>query len=138
MIRGVNAFYNGLVGMAWPWRLWVGLLAFLNLIAPLAFLDRPDAHWTLAAMAAAAVSMMALAQVQGFTRLLGLGHIWWAPLIWYLVDRGALSDPGLNREWFVLWRDAVVSANALSLVIDAGDVGRFLAGDRRNPNRIKA
>jgi hypothetical protein len=69
--------------------------------------------------------------------LLGLGHIWWALLIWYLVDRGALSNPGLNREWFVLWRDAVVAANALSLVIDAGNVGRFLAGDRRNPNKIK-
>jgi len=137
MIRGVTVFFKGLGGMAWPWRLWVGLLAFLNLIAPLAFLDRPDAHWTLAAMAAVAVSMVALTQFQGFTRLLGLGHIWWAPLIWYLVDRGGLSDPGLNREWFVLWRDAVVAANALSLVIDAGDVGRFLVGDRGNLNRIK-
>jgi hypothetical protein len=137
MIRGVTAVIKGVGSMAWPWRLWVGLLAFLNLIAPLAFLNRPDALWTLAAMAAAAVSMVALAQFQGFTRLLGLGHIWWAPLIWYLVDRGALSDPGLNREWFVLWRDAVVAANALSLVIDAGAVGRFLAGDRGNLNRIK-
>lgn len=136
MIRGITAFFIGLRRMAWPWRLWVGLLAFLNLIAPLAFLDRPDAHWTLAAMAAVAVSMVVLAHIQGFTRLLGLGHIWWAPLIWYLIDRGALSDPGLNREWFVLWRDAVVAANTLSLVIDAGDVGRFLAGDREKLNKI--
>jgi hypothetical protein len=138
MIRGVTVFFNGLASMAWPWRLWIGLLAFLNLIAPLAFLGRPDAHWTLAAMAAVTVSMVALTQVQGFTRLLGLGHIWWAPLIWYLVDRGALSHPGLNREWFVLWRDAVVAANALCMVIDAGDVGRFLAGDRRKINGFNA
>ena len=62
--------------------------------------------------------MVVLAQIQGFTRLLGISHIWWVPLIWYLIDRGALSHPGLNRDWFVLWRDAVVAANALSLVID--------------------
>jgi hypothetical protein len=136
MIRGGLAFLSGIRGMAWRWQLWIGLLAFLNVIAPLAFLDRPDAVWTLAAMAAVAISMIALAQVQGFTRLLGLSHIWWAPLIWYLVDRGALSNPGLNRDWFVLWRDAVVAANTLSLVIDAGDVGRYLAGDRKNPNKI--
>lgn len=137
MIRGTIALFGGLRRMAWPWRLWVGLLAFLNLIAPLAFLDRPDAHWTLAAIAAAGVCMVALARLQGFTRLLGLGHIWWVPLIWYLIDRGALSDPGLNRDWFVLWRDAVVAANALSLMIDTTDVVRFLAGDRGYPNEIK-
>jgi hypothetical protein len=134
MIRGITTLYKGLCAMFWPWRLWVGLLAALNLIAPLAFLDRPDAQWTLAAIAAAAVSMVVLARIQGFTRLLGLGHIWWIPLIGYLLDRGALSDPGLNREWFVLWRDAVVAANGLSLVIDATDVGRYLAGDRRIVN----
>jgi len=131
MLRGTIAFHKGLFGMAWPWRIWVGLLMALNLIAPLAFLDRPDAQWTLAAMGAAAVSMVALTQAQDFTRLLGLGHIWWVPLIWYLVSRGALSDPGLNRDWFILWRDAVVAANSLSLMIDAGDVVRYLAGDRQ-------
>lgn len=136
MIRGATVLLSGLSRMAWPWRLWVGLLAFLNLIAPLAFLDRPDAQWTLAAIAAAGVCMVALTQLQGFTRLLGLGHIWWVPLIWYLIDRGALSDPGLNREWFVLWRDAVVAANALSLVIDTVDVVRFLTGQSRYSNGI--
>lgn len=134
MIRGIGALYTGLRGMFWPWQLWVGLLAALNLIAPLAFLDHPEAQWTLAAIAAAAVSMVALARIQGFTRLLGLGHIWWIPLFGYLLDRGALSNPGLNREWFVLWRDAVVAANGLSLVIDATDIGRYLAGDREIPN----
>jgi hypothetical protein len=136
MIRGIAALYTGLRGMLWPWQLWVGLLAALNLIAPLAFLDRPDAQWTLAAIGAAAVSMVALARIQGFTRLLGLGHIWWIPLIGYLLDRGALSNPGLNREWFVLWRDAVVAANGLSSVIDATDIGRYLAGDRKIPNEF--
>lgn len=138
MIRGTVALYKGLFGMALPWRLWIGLLAFLNLIAPFGFLGRPEAHWTLAAMVAALLSMLVLARLQGFTRLLGLGHIWWAPLIWYLVERGALSDPGLNREWFVLWRDAVVAANALSLAIDAGGVGRYLAGERESLNEFKA
>lgn len=137
MIRGATVLFGGLRRMAWPWRLWVGLLAFLNLIAPLAFLHRPDAQWTLAAIAVAGVCMITLAQIQGFTRLLGLGHIWWVPLIWYLIDRGALSDPGLNREWFVLWRDAVVAANALSLVIDTVDVARFLTGHSRYPNGIR-
>jgi len=137
MIRGTILFHKGLFGMAWPWRIWVGLLVALNLIAPLAFLGRPDALWTLAAIGAAAVSMVALTQAQGFIRLLGLGHIWWVPLIWYLVSRSALSDPGLNRDWFVLWRDAVVAANSLSLVIDASDVVRYLAGDRRSLTETK-
>jgi hypothetical protein len=134
MIRGVAALAKGVRAMAWPWQAWMGLLVVLNLIAPLAFLDRPDARWTLAATVAVLVSHALLAQLKGFSRLLGLGHIWWIPLIGYLLSRGALSHPGLNREWFVLWRDALVAANAISLVIDASDIGRYLAGDRGIPN----
>ena len=129
-MRGFIEFNRGLLGMAWPWRLWIGLLVALNFVGPLFFLDRLEAHWTLAAMAAAAFSMMVLTQLQGFTRLLGLGHVWWIPLVWYLVASGAWSTPGIAQGWFGVWRDAVVLVNAISLLIDTGDVARYIAGDR--------
>ncbi len=72
--------------------------------------------------------MVALTAYSGFSRLLGLGHILWFPLFYFLWTRLDLNpaDSPLG-----LWMRSVMVLNAVSLVIDTVDVGRYLAGDHR-------
>ncbi len=63
----------------------------------------------------------------GFSRILGLGHVAWLPLLAFLVDR-VTEVPATDA--FGLWLRAVIVLDAISLVIDAVDVVRFLRGDR--------
>ena len=81
----------------------------------------------LAAFLASIVFMTALTAISGFTRLLGLGHMFWIPLLWFLWTRldGAPSD-----TFFGLWLRVLITLNALSLVIDTADVIRYIAGER--------
>ena len=71
--------------------------------------------------------MMFLFSRYGFVRLLGLGHIFWIPLVIWLGAR----IPELNLSTpFGIWLVGVLVANIISLVIDIRDVGLYLRGDR--------
>jgi hypothetical protein len=71
--------------------------------------------------------MTGLTGLSGFSRLLGLGHIVWVPLLFFLWTR--LGEiPAVDA--FGFWVRAVIAINAMSLVIDAVDVIRYAAGER--------
>lgn len=71
--------------------------------------------------------MTALTALSGFTRLLGLGHLFWIPLLWFLW----ISLDGMPSDtFFGLWLRVLITLNALSLLIDAADVIRYIAGKR--------
>ncbi len=110
-----------------PWRLWLLILVALNALAPMFFLPRVEAVATLGAMVLSMGLMTLLTHWSGFSRLLGLGHIAWIPLLiflWTQLGSGPASD------LFGLWIRAVMVLDAVSLVIDASDVVRWLTGDR--------
>ncbi|MFQ5991916.1 MAG: hypothetical protein ACE5NA_05710, partial [Nitrospiraceae bacterium] len=114
--------------MPWPWQVWLLVLVTANFVAPLLWLDRPEAQFTLAAAIGGLVLMTMLTGLTGFTRLVGLGHLPWIPLLIYLwtrLDQAPAEDP------FGMWIRSVIVLNAVSLLIDAVDVGRFIAGDRQ-------
>ncbi len=120
-------FNRGLLNMPVPWRLWLLLLVALNALAPMFFLPRVEAVATLGAMVLSMGLMTLLTHWSGFSRLLGLGHIAWIPLLiflWTQLGSAPASDP------FGLWIRAVIVVDAVSLVIDASDVVRWLTGDR--------
>ncbi len=120
-------FNRGLLGMPLPWRLWLLLLLTLNLIAPLVLIERLEAQATLAALLVSMALMTGLTGLSGFSRLLGLGHIVWVPLLFFLWTRlGEIPA----ADAFGLWVRAVIAINATSLVIDAVDVIRYAAGER--------
>lgn len=122
-------FFRGIGTLAWPWRLWVGLLIAVNGVAPVFFLERLEARLVLAAILVGAVIQMAIFARLGFVRLLGLGHlIVWTPLLPWLCARlgEAGSVGGGFREWLVV----VIVVDAISWVIDVVDVGRWLGGER--------
>jgi hypothetical protein len=108
-------------------QIWVGWLVVVNSSAVF-FLRHGAARWVLAAWIGNAIFMMALAEINGFNRLLGLSHVvFWTPLLVYLYRRRAI----IKVDNFVgRWLAALFASNLLSLVIDYVDVFRYLLGDR--------
>lgn len=128
MLRVMFGFLEAMLTvLPLPWRVWIATLMFLNMIAPLFFLARPEAQAVLAATMAAALIQMAIFKAKGFVRLLGIGHLPWLPVVLWLMSRtDAIGDETLFGRWIL----AVIVFDGLSLVIDAIDVGRYVAGDR--------
>lgn len=121
-------FNRGVMKMPAPWQGWLMLLVGANLMAPLFFLNRLEAQATLAAMLLSMALMTVLTARFGFTRILGLGHILWIPLLIFLL----LSLRAIPADdTFGIWIRALILLNATSLLIDARDVIRYMAGDRR-------
>ncbi len=108
-------------------RLWLMLLIFSNLVVPLFYLHRVEAQVVLGALLASVILMTGLTGLSGFTRLIGLGHIFWLPLLYFLWTR---LDQIPSDELFGAWLRILIGLNAISLVIDGIDVVRYIAGDR--------
>ena len=121
-MQGFIKFNKGVLRMSWPVKAWLLLLVAANAVAPLFFLGRLEAQAVLAAMMIGATLMSLLTARFGFSRILGLGHILWIPLVGWLAFRlGQIpaEDP------FGLWIRGVMLLNAVSLVIDIADVVRY-------------
>lgn len=132
MKRALVCFVRGMGTLAWPWRVWIGLLVLANGIGPFLFLWRPETRpEALAVLGAGAVGMVVQLLVVhrwGFVRLLGIGHLLvWVPLLTWLVDRLDSID---RASLFGMWVLTVVVLDLLSLVIDVTDVMRYAVGDR--------
>ena len=126
-MRAFIKFYKGMMKMPAHWRLWLMMLMIVNLIMPLFFLDRLEAQVVLGVFLASGILMTILTALGGFTRLLGLGHILWLPLLyffWTRLDRIPADD------FFGIWARALMMLNAASLLIDIVDMIRYITGDR--------
>jgi len=112
-------------GWLQAWLAWMG---FINVIGGLYFIHRVEAKWVLLAMLGNVVVMNWLFMEFGYQRILGLAHvIFWTPLLVYLWrrrDRWEMSQ--LSGKWLAV----LFATNAISLVIDYADVGRYLTGGR--------
>ena len=126
-MRAFIKFHKGIMRMPLPWRLWLMLLIAVNMVAPLFFLGRLEARMVLGAVFASMALMTIVTGVSGFTRLLGLGHILWLPLLYFLWMR---LDQIPTGDFFGVWVRALMMLNGTSLVMDVVDVVRFVAGDR--------
>ena len=126
-MRSFIQFNRGLLNLPFHLKLWMGLLVGANFVAPLFFLDRGEALLVLGVLALSLALMSALTGVFGFTRILGLGHIAWIPLLALLWARLAEIPP---EDPFGSWIRVLIGLNAISLVLDAVDVARYAAGDR--------
>ncbi|MGI9378459.1 MAG: hypothetical protein ACR2OW_02325 [Methyloligellaceae bacterium] len=108
-------------------RAWVIVLIIVNL-GSLFFLDTQYGQINLLAVLAGMIVMVVIYARLGFVRLLGIGHIFWLPmLVWFLSD---LPDQEHDPMLFY-WVLCLILFNSLSLVIDAIDVVRFVGGDRK-------
>lgn len=107
-------------------RAWAIALIVVNL-GSLLFLDTRYGLVNLVALLAG-ISVMAVIYAQvGFVRLLGIGHIFWVPmLIWFLFDLPDRAQDPVLYSWVL----TMMVFNTISLVIDAADVVRYAAGER--------
>ena len=126
-MRAFIKFNRGVMKMPMLVRLWLMLLVALNLVVPLFSLDRLEAQVVVVTFVASVMLMTVLTASLGFNRLLGLGHIFWIPLMYFLwlrLDQIPVDEP------FGLWIRALMVTNAISLVIDTIDVTRYISGER--------
>ncbi len=120
-------FNQGLLAMSLHLQAWVLLLISVNVVTPLFFLERMEAQAVLAAFALGMVLMTALTARFGFSRIIGVGHIAWVPLLVFLTSQ-LPHIPATDA--FGIWVLAVIVFDATSLVFDAIDAVRFARGDR--------
>ncbi len=125
--EAVIGFTKGLMSMPMPWPVWLGLLVTVNVAGPIYFFEALEAKVVLAAFLASAALMAAIFATKGFVRLLGIGHILWIPMVPWLWTRLDQVETGSLIGY---WMIAVVAVNGISLIIDAVDVVRYVAGDR--------
>ena len=63
----------------------------------------------------------------GFTRLLGVGHIFWIPMIGWLWGR---LDQIPADDVFGIWIRVLMALNSISLLLDTVEVVPYIAGER--------
>ena len=120
-------FNKGVMKMPIAWQLWLMLLVAANAVAPFFFSHHLEAQVALGTFLVSAMLMTWLTGRFGFTRILGLGHIFWIPLLAFLLARVG-HIPG--NDAYGIWIWSLIVLNSVSLVIDAVDVFRYIAGDR--------
>jgi hypothetical protein len=123
----IMKFNRGMFRLPVGVRLWLLVLMAANLLVPLVYLGRSEARIVLLTFLASFVLMVVITGTSGFTRLLGLGHILWIPLLIFLVGRLGSIPAG---DAYGVWVRSVIVLNLISLVLDAVDIARFARGDR--------
>jgi hypothetical protein len=125
-MKAVKTFTLGLLrGPRWV-LLWVvvGLMG-ANLFVPAFFMDLLEAKVVVATFACGGALMMILTDRYGYTRILGLGHIFWLALVPYLLTRWSIHPADTSVG---IWLRAATVINIISLILDAADVLRYLRG----------
>ena len=122
-----------LVGGAWAlhpvWRVWMTTLLAVNGVAPLFFLPRLTAVITIVASLTALAMALPLVRLHGYSKLLGLIHAPWVPMVAasiYLYPGADVMSP------YKAWLTASIVLSIGSLVIDVSDIFRFV---RSYPSR---
>ncbi len=121
-------YHRGLGRMPVSWKPWLLSLLAANMIVPLFYLHVSLEAWVIFGVALLnGATFVVLTALTGFSRLLGLGHIFWIPLVVWLWGR-LEAFPGSSL--FACWLWAVVILDTGSVVLDAANVVRFIRGDR--------
>lgn len=108
-------------------RIWAIALIAVN-GAAIFFADTAYGQIAIIAAVSAAIAMMVIYGNLGFVRLLGIGHIFWVPMLCYFV----IDMPTLEASpQLFAWLATLVALNSLSLIIDAVDLFRYWNGERQ-------
>jgi hypothetical protein len=127
VMKSFIRFTRGTLRMPFYWQPWLLLLVTVNAVIPIFFVGRLEAQMVLGAMVISVILMTLVTGLTGFSRLVGLGHYPWFPLLYFLWTR---LDQIPADDFFGIWVRALMVLNALSLVIDTVDAVRYVAGER--------
>lgn len=119
----IREFLEGLFNFKKPMVFWIIWIVIINLLS-LVFLPRPEAIAVLVGFILSSATMFWMAEVKGFTRLLGAAQFWWIPVVIYLATRLGNIDASVFGIWFVI----AFITNLVALVFDVVDVIKFFRG----------
>jgi hypothetical protein len=97
------------------------------MIVPLFLFPRFEALVVFGCALVTGTLFVTVTMLVGYTRLLGVAHTPWIFLVAFLVTR--LDDVPAN-DFYGWWLRAVIVLDAISVVFDAANVLRYLAGER--------
>ena len=127
-MKAMIDFVRTMLTMPKPWIAWIMFMMVVNMIVPLFYLGTPEGKVVLGAIVFGAILQVAIFSALGWVRLLGIGHIAWVPMVYWLWFRLDFAPAG---SFFRYWLFATIVLVSLSLLIDATHVIRYLRGERR-------
>lgn len=127
-MKSMMNFMKTMMIMSIHWQAWLGVLVTVNIVVPIFFIHTLEAQVILATAIVGLVIMSVIFSMKGFVRLMGIGHIGWLPLVFWL---GTKLEHVPADSIFGYWLMAVMVLDSLSLFIDTIDVFRYVKGERR-------
>jgi len=127
-MKSIMNFIKTMLIMPIHWQAWLGVLVGVNIVAPLFFIHTLEAQVVLVMGIGGLVIMSVIFSMKGFVRLMGIGHIGWLPLVFWL---GMKLEHVPADSAFGYWLIAVIVLDSLSLIIDTADVLRYVKGERQ-------
>lgn len=127
-MKTMTSFIKTMLALPKPWVAWVMLLVVVNVVISLFYLATIEARVVLGGALIGFIIQITIFSTQGFVRLLGIGHILWLPMVFWLWSRLDLVP---SNSFFQSWLIAVIVLDTISLVVDATDVIRYWNGERR-------
>ncbi len=82
-MRAFIKFNKGLMKLPMQWKIWLMMLVAVNMIVPFFYLDRLEARIAVGTIILSMMLMTMITHFSGFTRLLGFGHVFWFPMIYF-------------------------------------------------------
>jgi hypothetical protein len=125
--RGFIDYHRGLGRMPWKWKPWLLTLLAGNMIVPLFYATQLEAQVVFGVAILNGLVFSMITGLTGFSRLLGLGHLPWIPLIVFLVLRLEHHQAG---DFYGVWLRVLIVINTGSVLLDTANVIRYLRGDR--------
>lgn len=108
-------------------QIWTLLLVIVNLIAPIFVIEQWQAQLSIGCFLVIAGLMTYLHGKFGFSKILGLAHIIWVPMLVIIMNKTILVQ---LDELAAIWVCCLISLNFMSLILDARDVWKWVKGDR--------
>ena len=121
-------YHQGLGRMPLRWKPWLISLLLANMIVPLFYMTSLEAQVVFGVSLLGGATFVVLTAWTGFSRLLGLAHLWWIPLLIFLMGRLEQNPPATV---YAYWLRAVIVLDTGSLILDATNVVCYLRGDRQ-------
>ncbi|NOR69575.1 MAG: hypothetical protein GQ532_07745 [Methylomarinum sp.] len=129
LTKAYHVFSEGFSQLSWYWRAWVYLLIVLNGILPVIFLPKFTAIIVLVSALIGLFMGLVLTHSFGFSKILGLMHFPWIPMVcfqFYYLNQQNYSLNSFHDYWLV----SSLILSSLSLIIDFKDIYEFLLTPR--------
>ena len=129
-IRMVRDFETGLPR---PVAIWGRALNLPQLVGGVIFIAEPEGALVLAGVILAMISAGRIHRFHPFSKLIGICHAWWLPVIPFVALRLASGE---GSVFFLAWLAYTLVTMLVCIALDIRDFDRWLrgaAGDHRRP-----